>query len=167
MPTDQIDDEETFTYKQNFLQNELNKQNFIYTIDKYKAVFSSVHIIALKVLSHLHHPHPRQDDDQTGLKKPKTTTGVTTSSNNNNNTSSRVVPVSLTSSLDEGGASLPSAVDGFRIEGKFRFLGKSSYLAKWSSQAEGGYGKALFFYEMPSITSHRHLACYLLLANLD
>lgn len=175
MPTDQIDDEETFTYKQNFLQNELNKQNFIYTIDKYKAVFSSVHIIALKVLSLLHHPHPRQDDDQTGLKKPKTTTGVTTSSNNNNNTSSRVVPVSLTSSLDEGGASVAAenkpgsattaAVDGFRIEGKFRFLGKSSYLAKWSSQAEGGYGEALFFYEMPSITTHRHLACYLLLAN--
>lgn len=150
MPTDQIDDEETFTYKQNFLQNELNKQNFIYTIDKYKAVFSSVHIIALKVLSHHHHLPTRQDDDQTGLpplplRKPKTATRVTKSRDNNNNTSNRP------SIIPKGGAAVATtaAVDSFRIEGKFRFLDKSSYLVKWSSQsvAEGGYGDARFFYE--------------------
>lgn len=65
LPTDEIDDEETFTYKQNFHQNELNKQNFIYTLEKYKAVFSSDHIIALKLL-----PHYTQNGNQgTGLQQ--------------------------------------------------------------------------------------------------
>lgn len=145
MPTDEIDDEETFTYKQNFLQNELNKQNFIYTIDKYRAVFSSVHIIALKVLSHHHgeqqkkqqHLQPHRGDDQTEKRG---------SNNINTNAGNRpgISPVSLTTSASGGNWKSPSTTTarggdgrtavaagdgGFRIEGKFRFLHKSSYIS--------------------------------------
>lgn len=158
MPTDEIDDEETFTYKQNFLQNELNKQNFIYTIDKYRAVFSSVHIIALKVLSHHHHPPAtttrlHRDDQTSGgrQKKPKTPSRVT--SNNIDRSSPTTLPAAA-APLAGNGAGLvrgrqlkepranwtmasssslaadtttTTVSDGFRIEGKFRFLNKSSY----------------------------------------
>lgn len=137
MPTDEIDDEETFTYKQNFLQNELNKQNFIYTIDKYRAVFSSVHIIALKVLSHHHHRHllgqrrrrppaPEQDDDQTSpQKKPKAASSASqvTSNKKGNLGAATTLPSVL---LREKLAATTTVSDGFRIEGKFRFLSKSS-----------------------------------------
>lgn len=164
MPTDEIDDEETFTYKQNFLQNELNKQNFIYTIDKYRAVFSSVHIIALKVLSHHHHPPAtttrlHRDDETSGgrQKKPKTPSRVT--SNNIDRSSPTTLPAAAAAPLPGTVAGLvrgrqlkepranwtvassssslaadtttttttTTVSDGFRIEGKFRFLNKSSY----------------------------------------
>lgn len=158
MPTEEIDDEETLTYKHNFLQNELNKQNFIYTIDKYRAVFSSVHIIALKVLSHDHHHHHSQQQGQEEVlqqndqrhERQSSLFPFRAASNNSSNSGRPVAPAEVTNGTgaDENETRVvkqavnkkemkkhqqqPSEKEtqtiGFRIEGKFRFLNKSSYM---------------------------------------
>lgn len=134
LPTDAIDDEETFMYKQNFLQNELNKQNFIYTIDKYRAVFSSEHIIALKVLSR--HPHPSSflvappHQLKTNANKNNNIHNKSSTIHNNGN-ANRSKVIGTTSPRDSKADQRPTSsennANALRLMGKFRFLNKSQY----------------------------------------
>ena len=105
VPPDDIDDEETLTYKQNFLQDQHTKQNFIYTIDKYKAVFSSVPTLALRILSNA---SPSEAGRKSATKKDSPIKRVAGGGN-------KKQPLTT-----------EDYRSGFRIQGKFRFLSRGN-----------------------------------------